>query len=162
MSRLIVNLGFALLIVLLAGCNTRAGREAIAVDSAEQLRKAFNNSTCQRIYEEIIEGSDKVKQDWLGGCQRLHENLGLWDDLSNPSGHALPGDSSTVRVDGIAGFTDGIQYQSYRLESYWHVKNSRARLYFLYLEGGGKQLSLPTAVSPPRGPRDLPVNPEGI
>ena len=135
----------ALLFLLLGGCTKISQEEKIAVESTRKLREQFNTGACNSIYEQTGKANDELAKEWLSGCEQMRGSLGSWttfNDLTafHSSHFQKP---TTVRVEGRAVFTNGDHVETYWLESYWHVSGNRAHLYFLYLEGGGKQIALP-------------------
>jgi hypothetical protein len=88
----------------------------------------------------------------------MQQDLGSWQNLQPVNISTLSKDQqpATILVEGIAVFVNGNHRETYWMESYWHVADNRARLYYIYFEGGGKEMALPKLPKPFPGPRDLP------
>ena len=149
----------ALLSVLLTHCVRNINQQKLALDGVYRLREEFNKGECQAFYVQSETRSEESRQEWSDGCERMKKDLGSWVSFSHATTTTLSPSfdkPQTVLATGLAVFANGDHLESYWLESYWHLKDSGPELYFLYLEGGGKQFALPHLPKPRPSPRDLP------
>jgi hypothetical protein len=158
-TRLVV---VACVLLFLAGCNHGAKQQSLAVNGVQKLRDAFNRPGCQSIVYQIEEGIDEWRRQWLTACQHMQKNLGSWEnlELSTVSSSSEGQKPTTVFVEGQAVFANGNHYETYWMESYWHVDGDHTRLYYVDFEGGGKEIELPNPRRRFPGPRDLPFGRE--
>jgi hypothetical protein len=149
-GRLIASLFAASVALLLAACNAQAQQRKVAMNAIAILRERFNEGSCRLISSDIDTSSNDVKTEWLNGCERLRRDLPLWNRFTDSRSTSLApvGNVGTVMVEGRALFGDGSHTETYWLETYWHIKEGRAQLYFFQLSGGDKQISLPQALPP--------------
>jgi hypothetical protein len=129
----------------LIACNQPRADQRLALDAVQKVREEFNKGGCQAISDEFAERTNQLRQEWIEGCERMRETLGSWQSFGAASAYASARSQqpSTIFVEGRALFVNGDTRETYWLESYWHVRDHRAQVYFLYLEGGGKQIALP-------------------
>jgi hypothetical protein len=149
----------ALLSVFLTHCDRNIDQQKQAVDGVYRLREEFNKGECQAFYAHTETRSEESRQEWSDGCERMKKDLGSWMSFSHATTTALSSPSArpqAVLATGLAVFANGDHLESYWLESYWYLKDPGPELYFLYVEGGGKQFALPHLPKPRPSPRDLP------
>jgi hypothetical protein len=149
----------AFVFLFVAGCNRAHEQQRLALDGIQKLREQFNTGACQAISDEFADRVNQSRQEWLEGCERMRESLGSWKSFGSASAAASSRfqEPPTVFVEGRAAFENGDNRETYWLESYWHIKNHHAQVYFLYLEGGGKQIALPHLPKDPKKIRDPDV-----
>jgi hypothetical protein len=139
----------ALFLAFLSACNNTARQQEIAITGVRGLQNAFNKGACQTFYQLTETRNNDLRQDWISGCQRIRKSLGTWQSLALVSARPLKDTKpQALFVEGIAGFVKDEHIESYRLETYWYVDGSEARLYYFYLEGGGKEIALPHLAKP--------------
>jgi hypothetical protein len=152
-TRLVV---VACVLLFLADCNRGAKQQSSAVNGVQKLRDAFNQPGCQSIVYQIEEGNDEWRRQWLTACQHMQENLGSWENFELSTVSSSGQKPTTIFVEGRAVFANGNHYETYWMESYWHVSADHTRLYYVDFEGGGKEIELPGPRQRFPGPRDLP------
>ena len=109
------------------------GQRQLAVDAVIRLRDAFNNGSCQSIYEGAAAFfRAQSLQEWMSQCNDLKETLGSWRTF---------GASSVVRcgegpsmfivcVGGNAGFAKKIA----QVDVAWLLDNGRTQLAWISLK----------------------------
>jgi hypothetical protein len=123
--------------------------ERFALQGLSQVQKLFNEDKCELLLHEVDAGANLAK--WVESCKGLRQDLGEWRSLASLETSTTSPETHprTVIVRGYSTFINGRRIESYRLEAYWHVSKSEASLYYLYLEGGGKEYGLPTLLRLP-------------
>ena|ERR1700690_1961932 len=148
---------------LLAGCNS--GKQPdLATQAALSLGRDFISGTCQSVLE-LTEDSrshnERTRRTWIDGCEQIRAVAVASRGINIDSVRLLPGDPVAFLV--VSEVVTG--HGTYRIESYWHLNQSRADLYALELEGNGKRISIPPLppaerklMDPPPTPRSTPPN----
>jgi hypothetical protein len=129
--------------------HTQGRYQRFALQGLSQVQKLFNEDKCELLLHRVDPGTNPAK--WIESCKALRQDLGEWRTLASlETSTSSPGTHPrTVIIRGYSSFINGRRIESYRLEAYWHVSKSEASLYYLYLEGGGKEYGLPTLLRPP-------------
>ncbi len=151
--RLVRKTPAALLLLFLFGCNKEAEQQRLAIDGVSNLRERFNRGACLEIQSQTTEPNNAaLKERWLKGCEQMRETLGVWRNSNLITADAISKNTKplTIFVQGQAVFQNGDHTETYGFTSGWLIQDSRAKLTYIWFEGGGKQFGLP--VLPPPHP----------
>jgi hypothetical protein len=126
------------------------GQRTRAIGAVSSLRDAFNNGSCQSIYEQAAAFFRRQSlQEWMSQCRELKERLGPWQSLSASSAVRCGGGPSEVLVctGGAAGFAK----DNAKVDVAWLLDNGRTQLMWITLTpSNGAGVQIPPMHSPGR------------
>jgi len=138
----------ALLSLVLNGCTAKrveplpdveGPQRKLALAAMQELRQAFNNGSCQAIYDAAGDGFRRTESnpDWLAICAEIRSRWGRWDDFT--ATYWYQSGSQSVAVEGTAAFTKG----PCTLQVIWSLGRDRLQMACLILGVGNDQIAVP-------------------
>ena len=125
------------------------GQRTLAVDAVNGLRDAFNNGSCQSIYEQAAASfRTQSLPQWMSQCRELNEKLGSWQSFGVSRAVRYGGRRSdvVVYVGGVARFAK----ESTELKVAWLLKNGHTQLMRISLrQNQGTWVQIPPMQLPP-------------
>ena len=138
--------GAVLSVATLGACHKAISNQELGADGMNLLRNQFNGGDCEAIYREAEPPFHvRTLAEWTSQCQQLRTKLGTWQSLQIRV-ERIDGTPVALLAVGEADFENG----HYQIETHWHVRDGRARLYYISLWGGNDKVNIPTAPRPPQ------------
>lgn len=140
-------LTLAVVLGLSAGCHRAAPqlpetteRQRTVITAAMQtLRTSLNDGSCRSIYDEAGEVFRQLQpvQDWIDNCEHIRTKWGRWDSFEASGWNTAVGEQVTVEGTGV--FASG----RFAVRVGWNVRDERARMWMLSLQGAGENIFVP-------------------
>jgi hypothetical protein len=115
-------------------------QKALTAAAVDRLRAIFSSGACQAIYDEAGQQfRSQTEVDWLYECNRLRDNLGIWQRFAIHSTEVYGTPKRFILVEGSAVFAKTDR----RLGLTWRMDKGSLQLESLSLEENGTWREIP-------------------